>query len=822
MFYFYKTTLRKITKQKSTSLINLAGLVLGISTFLFITAWIRSEKSFDRFWKGYDRIYRVALTKTANGSPIHKTAMNYPGAGRVLENEFPEIEVVTTFGKDVITVFTPETSYQDIRFYYIDTSFFTVFPRPVVSETSNIFADIHGAIISKSMAKKLFGKANPLNMKFKLNEGWEFFVSAVFEDMPENSHLKVDMMIQWKSLFYYMNNFNYETGVLNNDHISEMTQNTPYSQSEWSPLYSCTYIKLKPGNNSIASLESKYKSAILPCIKHIREAGEDVEFNFQPLSAIHLFSKLNDELSVNGSNFRINAFGIIALLIIIISWFNYINLSIAAQMKQAAKEQVKRLIGAGKGHLFMQQVMESFTIHAVAGIVSLSLIIVVLRHGVQSTGFNIYSLNYLEISAICIALVCTGTFISAIYPFIKIMRMKPENMLKKVGQSGPVRVFSRQAMVIMQFGIAILLIICTSMVFKQIWFMQKQDLGVQLNQIMVSYSPMTMIKKPALEPKLKAFKDEVTRIPGVVSFTTTETVPGKNFRRTSNDVHLEEAPENKYLFSLANVEYNYFEFFSIKMMAGTEFKSESEYNGTNVIINEMARKRLGIPDNTTAIDRMVQINNRSYRIIGVVNDYHHLSLKDEITPAIFFKSLQWYFDIGYYCIKVSPHNLESTIQSINNTWSEFYPDEPYLYSFLDDSFNALYKEDKAFGSTYLFFSIIAIFIAGMGLFALARISAENKTKEIGIRRVNGASYMNILAMLNKDYIKWVIIAYILACPFAWYVIHQWLQNFAYKTGLSWWIFTATGIVAILIALITVSWQSWRTATRNPVEALRYE
>ncbi len=822
MFYFYKTTLRKIIKQKSTSLINMAGLILGISTFLFIIAWIKSEKSFDRFWKDHDGIYRVALTKTANGSPILKTAMNYPGAGRVLENEFPEIEAATSIGKDVITVYTPENSYQDIHFYYIDSSFFTVFPRPLVSETSNIFADIHGAIISQSMAKKLFGKANPLNMKFKLNEGWEFYVIAVFEDMPENSHLKVDMMIQWKALFYYMNNYNYETGVLNDEHISEISANTPYSQSEWRSLYSYTYIKLRPGKNSISSLEAKYKNSILTCITHIRETGEDVTFDFQPLESIHLFSNLNDEISLNGSNFRITAFGIIALLIILISWFNYINLSIAAQIKVAVKEQVKRLIGAGKGHLFMQQVMEAFTIHSVAGIVSLSLILLVLRQGVQSTGFNIYSLNYFELTAICCALIITGTIISAIYPFIKIMRMRPENILKKVAPSRHIQIFSRQAMVIIQFGIAILLIICTSIVFKQIWFMQKQDLGVQLNQIMVSYSPMTMIKKPSLETKLKAFQDEISRIPGVVSFTTAETVPGKNFRRISNDVHLDEAQENKYLFSLAHTEYNYLNFFSVKMLAGSEFRTESEYNGDNVIINEMARKKLGITDNSSAIDRMIDIDNRIYRIIGVVNDYHHLSLKEEIMPVIFFKSLQWYFDIGYYCIKVSPHNLESTIQSINKTWSEVYPDEPYLYAFLDDSFNALYKEEKTFGSTYMFFSIIAIFIAGMGLFALAKISAENKTKEIGIRRVNGASYLNILAMLNKEYIKWVIIAYVLASPFAWYVMSQWLHNFAYKTGISWWIFAATGVVAILIALITVSWQSWRTATRNPVEALRYE
>jgi putative ABC transport system permease protein len=822
MFYFYQSSLRKISKQKVISAINLTGLVLGITTFLFIALWIRSELSFDRFWEGNDRMYRVTLTKKANGSPVLNTAMNYPGAGKVLQNELPEIEVATTVGKDVITAFTPQNSYQDIHFYYIDSSFFRVFPRPVVSENSNIFADIHGAMVSRSMAKKLFGKENPLNRKFKLNEGWEFFVCAVFDDFPENSHMKIDMMVQWKALFYYMRNFNYETGSLNNDHIGEITNSDPYSQREWSNLYSYTYIKLKPGQNTIANVASKYKKAIDPCIKHIHSAGEDVAFTFQPVSDIHQFSKLNDEISVNGSDFRIKAFGIIGLLIMIISWFNYVNLSIAVQLKQAVKVQIKRIIGASKGHLFLQQFWETFIIHAAAGIISLAVIMLLLRKGVHLAGFNIYSLHYGWLMVICLALVVTGTLFSSLYPFYKIAGMNSANTLKKVVQTDTRHNLSRHSLVIAQFGVAILLIICTCTVFKQIWFMQKQDLGVKLNQVMVSYSPMTMIKKPSLEIKLKAFQDEVMRTPGVVSFTTAETVPGKNFRRTSNNVHLDNGQENKYLFSIANIDQNYFDFFSIKMLAGSNYLPDLNYDSHKVVINATACKRLGIADYNSAINRVVHINNQPCQIIGVVDDYHHLSLKDEISPAIFFKSLHWYFDIGYYCIKVQPANLETTVRKVSSVWNNVYPDEPYQYSFLDDTFNALYKEDKRFGSTYLFFSIIAIFIASMGLFALARLAAENKIKEIGIRKVNGAKVAEMMVMLNRNFIKWVAIAFVIACPIAWYAMHQWLQNFAYKTELSWWVFALAGIVAVAVAVITVSWQSWQAATRNPVEALRYE
>ena len=449
-------------------------------------------------------------------------------------------------------------------------------------------------------------------------------------------------------------------------------------------------------------------------------------------------------------------------------------------------------------------------------------ILAVLKNGFHLSGFSIYSLNYNWLAFICFSLVLTGTLISSIYPFVNVAGINAKSVLRNSLHTKPRFISSRQALVIVQFGIAILLIISTGFVFKQIWSMQKQELGFKMNQVMVSYSPMTMIKKPSLNTKLKVFQDEVMKIPGVVSFTTAETVPGKNFRKTSNNVYLENNQENKYLFSLANIDQNYFDFFSIKMLAGSNFLSTSDYDNNDVIINATACKRLGITDAESAINRIVVINERPYQIVGVVNDYHHLSLKDEITPVIFFKSLHWYFDIGYYCIKVQPVNLESTIGKVKKAWSNVYPDEPYLYSFLDDTFNALYKEDRNFGSTYLFFSIVAIFIACMGLFALAKISAENKTKEIGIRKVNGARIAEILVMLNTDFVKWVVIAFVIVCPVAHYTMHGWLQNFAYKTNLSWWVFVAAGGIALVIALFTVSWQSWRAATKNPVEALRYE
>jgi putative ABC transport system permease protein len=820
MNLFILSAFRRIFKNKVSTVINLVGLTLSIITFLLIISWIKSEQSYDRFWPGYNEMFRVTLTQTSNGSPVLSTAMNYSGAGPVLRNELPEIEAATILNKDKVTVFTPEKSFQDINLFYLDTSFFKVFPRPLQADNSNIYADIHGAILSRSMAKKLFGNTNPLNQRFKLNEGWDFFVCAIFEDFPKNSHLQIDMLIQRKALFYYVRNFNNATGMLDDSHIGEIRESDPYSQMDWTHR-SYTYIKLKPGCN-IASVESKYAQAIKPCIKKMNDAGEGVKFTFQPVSSIHLMSDLRDEIAVNGNSFRVTAFSVIGVLIMIISWFNFMNLSIAVYMKQSAKDYVKRIIGAGKKHLLIQHMLETFMIHGTAGMVSLNIVIFLLKRGFHLAGFHIFSSDYFGLSVTCLVLVVAGTFFSSLYPLYMIARNQPANLPKNPSWLGNQNLFSRQALVIFQFGVAIFLIVCTYCIFKQIWFMQEQKLGLNINQTMVSYSPMSMIKKPALRMKLKAFQDEIGRVPGVVSFTTAESVPGKVFWRTSNEVHLADGQENKYLFSLTNIDQNFFDFFSVKMLAGTDFLPTSDYDSKEIIINHLACQRLGISNSQSAINQMVTINKETYRIAGVVDDYHHLSLKDEVAPVIFFKSLQWYQDVGYYCIKISPVNLKATVSNVKKVWENIYPDEPYLFSFLDDTYNALYEEDKKFGSIYMFFSLLAIFIACMGLFALARISAENKIKEIGIRKVNGAKIIEVIAMLNKDFIKWITIAFLIASPLAWYAMYKWLQNFAYKTNLDWWIFAIAGAGTLAVALLTVSWQSWRAATRNPVEALRYE
>ena len=806
-------------KTKRTLVINLLGLMIGMVAFVFIFSWIRSEKSYDQFWDGAERTYRVALERTANGQELQNIAMNYNGVGPVLHNELPEVDAATHLDKDIITVFTPRASVQNINMFFTDSSFFKVFRVNVESENLKLlFADIHSAIISRSLSNKLFGDKNPINQTFKLNEGWEFYVCGVFDDVPENSHIKFDLILQRKALLYYMRNFDYATGKLDNSKLSSFADRDPYSQSQWRGTRGYTYIRLKPGTD-IKQVKAKYQDVIAPCIQHIRQNNEEVSFEFQPITQIHLNSNKNGEMFANGSNIKVLAFALIGLLLLLTSFLNFVNISVASSISQASSRGIHRILGAAKHHLLTEYFIESLMVHVLAGLVCFFAGFFFLQHGNVIWGFRIFPVGLGELALICISLALVGAVLTSIYPFLfmsHLTRKSAQNLKVAAGRSSSIK-----ALVVFQFGVSIFLIIGTLSIFRQIQFMQNTDTGMNIEQTMVSFSPMTMIKKPDLQGRLQTFRSELKTIPGVEGFTTSEIEPGKNYDRYSNEVWLHGEEKNKTPFALANIEPNYFDFFSIKLLAGKVFSSLSQPEGDEVIINQSSCSQLGI-NSSQAVNKLLMINNKAYRVIGVVGDYHHLSLKDEIQPVLYFHSLYWFRSVGFYFVKISPHNQQATIKSVTNVWDNIYPEEEYHFSFLDDRFNEAYLTEINFGKIYLGMSLLTIFIACMGLFALANFSSKARVKEVGIRKVNGAKISEILAMLNKDFIKWVAIAFVIAIPIAYYAMNKWLENFAYRTNLSWWVFALSGLLALGIALLTVSFQSWKAATRNPVEALRYE
>lgn len=820
MNIFFNRLLRLLIKSKVNLAINVLGLTVGMVAFLFIVFWIRSEKSYDRFWRDSGQVYRVALERISNGSEVFSSAMNYFGTASVLNNELAEIEVATNLDKDIITVFTPEASVQNVAMFFTDSLFFKVFPIEMECENrSLLFNDIHTAAISRSLAKKLFGEKDPLNRPFRLNEGWEFNVTAVFDDLPQNSHLKCDLILQRKALLYYMRNFNYSTAKLDNSNLGTFADRDPYSQSQWRSIRSYTYLRLKHGC-SISQVEAKYAQAIAACTQHLKQDNQRVSFRFQPIATIHLDSDKNGEMFANGSRIRVVAFSIIGLLLLITTLLNYVNISVANTINNTAKQGIIRILGATRMNVLAEYITESFLINAASGIIAFAISALYLINGTTLFGFCIFPVSWSELLLVASLLILIGTISSTLYPYLFAMSRAKQN-LKSLKSKQGWGVSSMRALVVFQFAASIFLIIGTIAIFRQMQFMQNKETGFDMEQTMVSFSPMTMIKKPDEAAKLQTFREEVRKIPGVAGFTTAEIVAGKNYDRYSNKISLMGHENEKAQYALANVDFDYFDFFAIERINGQLFTQTTARDGDEVIVNRKACEQLGI-EPTQAVGHVIIDESRQYRIIGVIADYHHLSLKDQIEPVIYFNSHRWFRTVGHYFIKIAPLNRQETIKAINKLWVSVYPKEDYHFSFLDERFNQAYLADLNFGKVYLGLSLLTILVACMGLFALASFSSKTRVKEIGIRKVNGATIAEVLTMLNKDFVRWVTIAFIIATPVAYYVMDKWLENFAYKTEISWLIFALAGLLALGIALLTVSWQSWRAATRNPVEALRHE
>ena len=381
----------------------------------------------------------------------------------------------------------------------------------------------------------------------------------------------------------------------------------------------------------------------------------------------------------------------------------------------------------------------------------------------------------------------------------------------------------RKILVVTQFTASIFLLVVVITVFKQINYMKTRDLGVNIERTLVTYSPPTMNRRPTIIPKLKSYKSLIRNTPGIEAICSSSAIPGREILWKRQDIRrIQDPPNTVKTYAYTYIDYDFIKTFDLNLLAGRDYSESENENGNAVIINEMALHQLGFPNPGEALNSFILVGDKQFEIVGILKDFHQESLKREIKPILFFFGYIWMSDIGYYSIRINSADLKNTIARIEDVWKKIYPEDHFKYFFLDEEFNSQYRSVLAFGRVFTLFSLLAVFVAGIGLFGLAVYSTNLRTKEIGIRKVNGARNSEILVLLNKDFVKWVAIAFVIAVPLAWYVMHNWLATFAYRTSLSLWIFVLAGAGAMGVALISVTWQSWKTATRNPVEALKYE
>ncbi len=821
-----KVAWRNLWKHKSFSVINILGLALALAAGVFIFLYVHYETHFDQFWDQSAHLYRIVHDRHQNGALSLRSARAFYGMGRTLKDHLPEVIGGTEIFRDVVTVTANENRIQDVSMFGAEESFFDVFRIPFVDrKAQNPLTDIHSAVLSASAAVKLYGTEQAVGKWFKVNEGWEFEVTGVFKDLPPNSHIRFDLLLSRKTYFYYHYKRNEPFTRANARDAEKFRIPEPITTWDFGDQGHFAYLLLQP-NSDPKRVAGKINLLKDDYLKKVLQGGTRMEFFLQPVDKIHLYSNRTGEDTANGDCRSVWATGLLGVVILVIAWINFVNLTLARSLERAREVGIRKVVGASRWELVGLHFIEYGLLNFLS--LLLALVLVVLLHptvfGLLQQGMALKSVlltpGFLLAAA---AILVVGILLSGFYPALIQSSYDTVRLFKPKHKASGHRLDPRKVLVAAQFVASIVLIVGVITIYRQIGFMRNQALGIDIDHVLATYSAMSDIGTPQRTNTLQTYKDKVRTVPGVEAVASASILPGKEIVWQREDVRkTDDLPNTRKNYNYAFVDHDFIPTFKLHLRAGRNFSANTAAESDAVILNESAVRQIGFPDARAAAESPVWIGSKQYRIVGVVNDYHQESLRKEIRPVIYFCGYQWLYAVGYYAIRINSKDIRSTVESIRRIWSEIYPADNFEYRFLDDAFDQQYKEDRRFGALFGLLTFLAVLVACLGLQGLATYAIEKRTKEIGIRKVHGATATGIVLMLLRDFTTWVVVAFGIACPIAYYLMSQWLQNYAYRIDLSWTIFLAAGLLALLIAVGTTLVQAYRAASCNPVVALRYE
>lgn len=805
---YFTVTCRNLWKNKAFSCINISGLALGMSACLVILQYAGFELSYDTFHTQVDRIYRVRMDVSVDGNLQISIPKNANAAGLALKTDFPEIEeTVRIFPIDgTIAVKRDNTVFNEKGIYFVDPSFLRVFSYPLLKgDAATALSEPNTVVITAAAASKYFHTEDPIGKRLVLREGpmdIPVIVRGVMADVPENSHLDFDFLVSHATL------------------VSAWGEQR--ANKSWGEAVFYTYILLKPAAN-IKAVEAKFPAFIARY--HKLPANVQVTYHTQPLKSIHLHSDLVQEAKVNGSSKEVYFLLLIALFVMMIAWFNYINLSTARSIERAKEVGIRKVVGASRLQVFRQFIFESLLYNVLAIILALTILQLSQPLIIALTGkpLTFWSNTWLLLAIGVFFL--GGAVISAIYPGLVLSAFRPIRVLKGKFTSSATGNRLRKGFTVMQFAACITLIIGTLTVYEQLSYMRNKDLGMNINQTLVLNNPDVV--DSTFASRLQFFKNELAKHPGVKYVVSSTSIPGKTDNILKGGLMLagsaKEAGSTHYGFQ---VDHHFMDAYEIKLLAGRNFSEDFGTDKEGMIVNQAALKVLGISMPDEAIGKKVATGwTNEKTIIGVVNDFHQKSLKSTHDPIVFVldNSGKW----GYYSVKLditdpSKNSLPEVVAAIQNVWNQAFPGNPFDYFFADAYFDEQYKSDKRFGKVFALFACLAIFVACLGLFGLVTFTITQKTKEIGVRKVLGASLPDIVYLLSRDFMQLVLIANLIAWPISYWVMKKWLQNYAFQIDMQAWLFLLPSLLVIAIALITIIIQVVKAARANPVKALKYE
>jgi putative ABC transport system permease protein len=804
---YLKTALRNLRKNKGFTLINVFGLALGLATCLLIVFYVSDELSYDRYNVNADRIYRVN-TDIKFGGTEGSYAVSAAVAAGALKTDFPEIEAVTRFrNRGGNMVRKGNQNIQEDRMIYADSTLFKVFTLPMINgDPATALTTPHSVVITEKTARKYFDQTDAVGKTLIFNDSIPYKVTGVIRDIPAQSHFSFDFFLAMTSIdesredSWFANNFN-------------------------------TYILLRPGADP-EKLKSKFAVFLrqhagpqLQSVLHIdfdalEKSGNYYRFSLIPLTKIHLQSNSVAELGANGSMSYVYIFSAIALFVLLIACVNFMNLSTARSANRAREVGVRKVLGSPRKYLVAQFLTESILVTAVSALIAVIIAWAFLGLFNQLSGKELTitpSVIGWLLPALLLIILVIGC-IAGSYPALYLSAFQPIDVLKGKIAAGMKAGKLRSVLVVTQFFISISLIIGTLVIYSQLSYIRHKDLGYDREHVLVVRNLWRMGSSAAT-----AFKQEVKQLSGVENATMTGMLPTFDIM---NGTSLFKSPvldqKQALLTQNWNVDEDYIPTLGIQMVQGRNFSKNMSTDSMGLVINESAARMLGYPNPlgqflyTPADNTMSRMNK--YHIIGVMKNFNFRTLRDNVTPMVFGLSE----DRGALSIRLRSGDIPALIGQIRGKWESLAAHEQFDYSFMEQDFDGLYRNEQRVGGISIAFTILAIVIACLGLFGLAAYAAEQRTKEIGIRKVLGANISAIVGLLARDFILLVLVAIVLAVPLAWWAMHGWLEGFAYRVTISWWLPASAGVGAVLIAFITVSFQSIRAALANPVDSLKSE
>ncbi len=792
--------LRNLFRNRISSLVNIIGLAIGMAAFVLIIQYVRFELSYDDFHLNEKVIYRIQQDRYDKGELSTQWAAGCPAVGQALYENFEEVENFTRFQKIEGVFSYGEKKFRESEIYAADTSFFKVFSFTMVEgDLNTALLNPMEMILSETIARKYFGEDNPIGESMRLNGGVEFRITGIFKDVPENSHLKPDIIASWETVVRFRGR-----GI----------------NTAWLSDGFFNYIQLHPATD-YKEFEAKIPAFVEELISDDMEWGNmGVVYNLQPLKSIHLHSDFMFEAEPNGNARSVYALMVIAMFLVIIAWINFINMSGARSLERAREVGMRKVNGAFRSQVLLQFLFESVLINLLA--IVLAVLLVALLH----PSFNLLTGAQLDYSlsansgfwAGVMAMFVAGAFLSGIYPALILSSFKPTTVFQGVSELKVGGLGMRRILVIFQFATSLLLIAGTLTVYTQISFMRNNDLGVDIENVLVLKGPS--VNDSTYSEKFSAFKNELERSSDIEMVSTSTAVPGRQPPWNAGGIRkLSEGTEDGNQTRIMGFDFDFVDFYGLSVVEGRNFSEDYGQNSETVLFNEAAIEVMGFEDHASAMNVPIFFWGDTFNIVGVLKNYHQEGLKSKHEPLIF----RYFRDANsYYSIKVNPQKNQEVLAFVEEQWQLFFPLNPFEYFFLEDYYNEQYRNEIRFGSVFGVFSFLAIFIACLGLFGLSSYTTLQRRQEIGLRKVLGSSSGNAVLLLLRYFMIQVLIAVPVGLGLGYYIMHSWLQNFPYRVGIGWWFFLLPLAMVILITMLTVSSQVIRTANVNPADTLRRE